>query len=194
MKTRVNTITHYWKYQYENFPNPTLTENGSLGGNSFAVAASSQHQWYAPYYAFADGWDVIWHSAWGLPSWYIFYNPDPLKISKIQILNDPEVGCGGGEFQGCNDGSTWVKICDFSCPVGAGGTWSFSPNNTTPYKYFRFWFTSSWYDQYIVIRRITLTSQKAIVVSGTSSSHDFTTTTKEVKSFKVNNEHRMYNG
>ena len=185
VKSNFKTINHYWKYQndYYNFPNPTLSSNGTLGGNSFAVAAASQHQWYAPYYAFADGWDVIWHSAGGLPCWYIFYNPNPLVISYVQILNDPEVGCGGGQFQGSNDGSNWNYICDFSCPVGGGGTWGFSPNNSTPYKYFRFWFTSSWYSSFIVIRRITLTSQYVItsVVEGTEQDHDFVTTTYETK-------------
>jgi hypothetical protein len=196
MKTYLKTIPNYWKYVQtkSTFPNPTLSSNGTLGGSSFAVSAASQHQGYAPWKAFADGWDVIWHSAGGLPCWYIFYNPVPLQISYVQILNDPEVGCGGGQFQGSNDGSNWNYICDFSCPVGAGGTWGFSPNNSTPYKYFRFWFTSSWYSSFIVIRRITLTSQSVVttVVEGTESDYDFITNEYECKCYKdENNNYKM---
>lgn len=195
MKTKATKTIKYWKYQYETFNNPTLSENGNIGaGTSFAVLSKNQHRGYDPWKAFADGDDVIWHSDSGIPTWYIFYNPDPLKISKIQILNDPEVGCGNGDFQGSDNGINWTTICSFTGSATRGATWSFNPNNSTPYRYFRFWFTKSHYnDSWIVIKKITLTAKKAKIVSGTSSDNDFTTEEWVVKSFKVGDNYRMYN-
>ena len=179
----VNTSTAYYKYTWATFSQPTLSANGTLGGSSFAVAASSERGGYSAWKAFADGWDVIWHSNGEIPCWYTFYNPKVLKISKIQILNDPEVGCGNGKLQGSNDNGTYTDICSFTGSSSAGATWSFNPNNTTPYKYFRFWFTASHYSGFIVIRKITLTAQVGTAGSGTSSNYDYTVVTKTAKTY-----------
>ena len=66
---------------------PTLTSNGTMGGDSFAVAASST--------VWSDGaqaWgafnpDSFWHADSSSTQWIAWYNPKPLKVTKFQLLN-----------------------------------------------------------------------------------------------------------
>ena len=78
---------------YKPWSQPVLTANGTVGGSSFAVSASSYHDSpRQPYCAFDgvttdNGETGCWHSSAGFPQWIQFYNPNPLNISKLTIMN-----------------------------------------------------------------------------------------------------------
>lgn len=71
------------------FEIPILTSNGTMGGDSFAVSASSYlNDASQAFYAFdSSGSSTYWHSASGFPSWIQFYNPEPLSVEKLTITN-----------------------------------------------------------------------------------------------------------
>ena len=68
---------------------PELTSNGTMGGNSFAVSASSYlNAASQAFYAFdSAGSSTYWHSSSGFPSWIQFYSPEPLNVQQLTITN-----------------------------------------------------------------------------------------------------------
>lgn len=107
-----------YKKETFSFVQPTLSSNGTIGGNSFAVSASSELD--SPrlaYCAFDNATDSTgeskcWHSAQGLPAWIQFYNPQPLKISKLTITNRGDSGAYLTNFglAYSDDGATFTEF------------------------------------------------------------------------------------
>ena len=84
------TEQKYYKYTYETFSQPILSADGTMGGSSFAVSANnilSNSTSYSAWKAFNNVATDYWHSQSGFPAWIQFYNPKPLKISKIAVTN-----------------------------------------------------------------------------------------------------------
>jgi hypothetical protein len=139
--------------KYEDWTQPSLTANGTLGGDSFAVTASAEHNgtwgdWRA-YHAFnGDLSDKGWSgNSNTLPQHIIFYNPEKLLVSNIKILNH-EGNNGGftaGNIYGSNDGSDWVLISPFTNDVITKGTaWDIVlASNKKPYKYHKIEITAT---------------------------------------------------
>ena len=140
----------YWKYKYKDWTQPVLTGNGTLGGNSFAVSASSEYSYWPAWDAFDgkltgdDGWSA---SSTSLPQYIIFYNPEPLKVSNIGIMNYYEKNGAftAGNVYGSNDNSSWKLISSFTNDVlDMAATWNINlSNNKNLYKYHKIEFTQS---------------------------------------------------
>lgn len=123
---------------------PILTANGTMGGNSFAVEASSQYDATVPAWKAFDGTGTSnWVATTGvIPSWITFYNPVALNVTKLTILNRASDNDGvitAGEIQVSNNNSDWVTIKTFSnSVVGNTTAWEIDlSNNTEFYKYYR---------------------------------------------------------
>lgn len=140
-------------YKYEDWTQPSLTANGTLGGDSFAVAASVEHNgtwgdWRA-YHAFnGDLSDNGWSGSTNtLPQHVIFYNPKKLLVSNIRILNHEgkDGGYTAGNIYGSNDGSDWTLIAPFTNDVITKGlAWDIAlPSNRTLYKYHKIEITAT---------------------------------------------------
>lgn len=166
---------------------PVLTSNGSLGGNSFAVADDG----HADLDISGDAW-LLFNPTTGklssqpLCSWagtktpggVTIYNPIPLKITNIQVTNhswsNAALGAGygitGGIIQASNDNSTWVNLKTFTNSVVAlSETWNIDlSDNTNAYKYYRIWITShssSAYSGRNYIGSLTLTATQVVGTS-----------------------------
>lgn len=135
----------------EQWVQPLLSANGTLGGNSFAVAASSEYSTsYQAYMAFRGDFDTsYWHSASQTDNnWYLtFYNPTALKVSKLDItIYSTSHIPSGGKLQGSNNGTSWTDVCNFTNTTATNQSDKFvidARNNTTFYKYYRILFTGS---------------------------------------------------
>lgn len=125
--------------RWQSWSQPILSANGTLGGLSFAVAASSEGgSSYAAYKAF-DNADTSWRSTGCINNYMIFYNPIKLKVSSISVLNhrtESNYAMPAGSVYGSNDGTTWYKLCDFTNSVQASNTtWTITVNAAVGYKY-----------------------------------------------------------
>ena len=168
----------YYKYTYTAWTRPNLTTDGTLGGDSFAVAADTTWSGY-PIYQAVDGDDSTrWLAAKNSTnSSFIFYNPKPLKVTKINVTKqhtDSGIYASAGDVYGSNDNSNWYKLGSFT-----GGTYNngFScdlSSNNKAYKYHRITptttVTAGWG---ISELQITATQQTGSVES-TSSDYDYT--------------------
>ena len=124
---------------------PNLTANGTLGGDSFAVGGDTQYS-TRYYYCAVDGLNnTFWDSANSTANhYYIFYNPDALKVTSLTIKNDSypdgySYSSAAGYVQGSNNGSSWTTITSYTnSSTGKGAEWTIDlSSNTTFYNYYR---------------------------------------------------------
>lgn len=151
---------------------PTLTSNGTMGGDSFAVAASST--------VWSDGaqaWgafnpDSFWHADSSSTQWIAWYNPKPLKVTKFQLLNrntpngDSDT-CAATTYklQASNDYSNWIDLTsNISNSVVSSNTWqnevSVPSDKQEYYNYYRIYITAHYSgSSYTAIQQIKLTAE-----------------------------------
>ncbi len=131
---------------------PTLTNNGSIGGSSFGCRQSHffvddndganprpQEAWrlFSGEYNGNDEWQI---NDVSLTSTYsaLWYNPRPMKIVALKIQN------GQGQFspavvvlQGSNDNSTWITLGTSNNDVVDASTWDATITSQGWYQYYR---------------------------------------------------------
>ena len=125
---------------------PILTSNGTLGGDSFAVSASS-HQGtgtsYYPYCAFSgtNVWTSVWLGGNGQQNLtYTMYNPIAIKIKRIGIQNDSysDYAPTSGEVWYSDDSENYIRDSVFTNTIiTKNSLWYITVNTTTPHKYWQ---------------------------------------------------------
>lgn len=117
------------------FTQPTLSANGTMGGNSFAVTANNETNGNNPaYYAFDNSTSTYWRGA-NVPGYIDFYNPVPINVIALNwgfFYSYPT----SGNVQGSNDYSDWTIITEFTNDSASDFTIDMS-GNTNSYKYYR---------------------------------------------------------
>lgn len=181
-------ITHYWKYIHEPWTQPILTENGTMGGNSFACSSdtilSPRDAWYA-----FDGTLGTDNDTFLLKSnsgSLYFYNPEPLKISKLTVTNRDEKNVRAirrGIFYGSNDFIMWNELCQFTnSDFTRNGVWEITVNSMVAYKYYKFLMKQG-DGTYVGLNELDITAVKELIEETTSSDYDFTTIEHEFSAF-----------
>ena len=148
----------------EHWVQPILSANGTLGGSTFAVVASSELKaGYEAFQAFRANDDATyWHSAAQTDKkWFLtFYNPTALKVSKLDLrIHATDDIPSGGILQGSNNGTSWVDICNFTNTTALNQCDQFSidaSNNSTFYKYYKILFTGSNSASYVNITEVNI--------------------------------------
>ena len=124
---------------------PNLTAKEPLGGDSFAVAASSETSTsYPAWYAVraTSGTSYQWRSASITTCTYTLYNPNQIKASTITInFTGTSYMPTTLTVDGSDDNSTWTSISSNYSASSTKGTLTMTP--TTGYKYYRLNFTRS---------------------------------------------------
>lgn len=151
------------------FVQPILSADGTIGGDSFAVAMSSVYSGRPAWHAF-DGvktlnpqWTNVAHTGNSMPAWFEFYNPVPICVTKMAVTNG-NINPVNYQFQASSDGTTWITLVDgvnqYATPEAdwRGYTWEFDVPNTNYYKYYRFYVTSGTYLQYCSILEFEITA------------------------------------
>jgi len=136
------TERKYYKYKGLPWKQPILTANGTMGGNSFAVSASTEfNSNYSAYKAFDNSNTTEWATlGTHNPSWITFYNPRPLKVSLLTLRNRTTYEAFlEGNVYGSNDNSNWDLLTSFINSVtDKDSTWTIDlSNNTSFYKYYK---------------------------------------------------------
>ena len=129
-----------------NFIQPNMTSNGILGGSTFAVTSvGNMLSDTEPYYAFTRDKDYAYVGG-ATPS-LIFYNPDPLKVSQLNIewrspssQNPHTINVN---VYGSNDNETWAPLVSNVGDTNEGASYGSSyllinlTNNSNYYKYYK---------------------------------------------------------
>lgn len=181
LNVKIPAYTDY--YKWTPWMQPVLTANGSIGGSSFAVQASSEintarKAWHAldGLVGSADGESYIWHSASGVSSqWYTMYFPTAVKVVSIRIQNSLYSTHGAvtsGTVVVSNDNTSWHILKSWTNSVIKGGsTWFINlDSNTEVYNYYRIVFSTGT-SKYVVISELELTAYYAEIA--TASDYDY---------------------
>lgn len=185
-------VTKYWKYRTVPFSSPILTENGVLGGNKFAVLASSEidtarQAWNAFDGRNDDTESGIWHSTQGMPQWYAMYNPQPFNLILFSVYNRPAYqgdtnAIGIYSLSYSNDNIDWVTVEYGSNTNTSSGDIAINTTYTSAFaKYWKIDIGSSISDtvnpNYVAIGEISFVGsiKTSEVIEGTADDYDFTT-------------------
>lgn len=172
---------------YKNFVQPTLSSNGTIGGDSFAVQASAETTHSTAggkaWNAFDNDSNTYWGSGGtGRTQSIIMYNPQGLRVDKITVTNwHNNRTATAGNVYSSNDGSNWVLSCYWKNSDSTGdSSWVVDVGSLGFYKYTKFETTAGNWDiqGYFAFNQITLTA----VLQGTESDYDFY---EDVYNYKV---------
>lgn len=152
----------------ETFVQPTLSANGTMGGSSFAVSASSAYSSeYAAWKAVDGSNSTFWQTAATTSGSFTFYNPTPLKVTSLYLSAYQTTGrqLKAGNIQGSNDNSTWTTITSWSGNTSLNLTVNMS-SNTNFYNYYKINVTAVQANYAVSLRNLQITAvyQKTITV------------------------------
>ena len=144
-KTLTCTGASSTSYTDVSWSRPNLSSGGTLGGSSFAVSASGVYQsQYAIYKAVDGNTSTQWDANRATGSYYIFYNPTPLKVTGLNMNqwtgDDYKHWSIAGTVSASNNGSSWTSVGSYSQNAKVI---SISLSNSNYYKYYKI--TSSSY-------------------------------------------------
>lgn len=154
---------------YIEWTQPVLSANGTVGGDSFAVLASSEEQYssepYRAFEAFDNNSSTYWRSAGGT-KWLEFYNPQPLKVTNLQYANYYNYPTEGN-VQGSNNGVDWTTLTTWT--NNSLSTFNIDlSSNTNAYTYYRVNITntSDGADSTIHCVQLNITAQQYVAPEG----------------------------
>lgn len=131
------------------FSQPVLSANGTLGGSSFAVIASSDFSVsYLEYMACDSTTSTSWLGSGKTSEYFIFYNPNALKVSNLNIRNraDYSYAITSYTILGSNNNSNWVTLTSgTNTNTAANGVWDIAipSGNRDFYKYYKIYCADS---------------------------------------------------
>ena len=132
-----NSLVYYKKIETP-WTRPILTSDGTLGGNSFAVAKVGNSYNGDAYQTFDGSTSTAFRPY--VNNGLIFYNPKPLNITNLACnVAYANEGILKGELYASNDNSAWELINN---NIGGAQTWSTNINMQGRYKYFKLMSTS----------------------------------------------------
>ena len=173
LPTKVNRT--YYKYQDTSWTQPTLSSNGTIGGNSFACFAGSFAGSYQPYYAFDGSTTTAWCSNSTNTADFIgFYNPKPLLVTNIHCYNYQWI-TGKWEVYGSNDNEYYELLATGVNQYNTNGSrFNMELNsNTKAFKYYKIQCLTTLAAQRVGFGELTITAKERVTVNGSASNHDF---------------------
>lgn len=138
----------------QDWTNPKLTTNGTVGGTSCACAADSYYgSSYYQYRAFDNSTSSYWRNNHNsTPTWITYYTPVAVFVTSV-VFSFNSIA-SAGRIEGSNDNSTWTTIGTFS--GNTSSTLTVECSSTVPYKYIRFYRTSTYSGSYGAIYDMTI--------------------------------------
>lgn len=169
-KTLNCSVTYSTTITGTSWTRPNLSANGSLGGGSFAVYASSENSSsYQIWKAFDASNSTQWIGNYSaLPISVKIYNPNALKVSSFNMRNRSNANgyFTSGKVYVSSTNDNWRYFTSFSNSVsGIGKEWTINVNSSSFYKYYKIQF-SDWHrgqaGENCGLSNIGITAQQAV--------------------------------
>lgn len=182
-KIKRKVIKYYQYIEDGEFVRPNLTENGTLGGDGFAVFATKSSTSYPAYRAVDNSTDTFWQALSANGESFTFYNPKPLKVTKLDITYvGTAYGIRSGIVYGSNDNSSWTELKSISSSSQIT-SWDMS-DNAECYRYYKIYVVTGGSDSYIVdVKNIAITATQYNIIESTPDDYDFIE--EEVKTYTI---------
>ena len=155
--------------EISNWTQPTLTANGTMGGDSFTINATSSSSTYPPYYGYnkqTSSW--ITQTALGT-AYSMFYNPNSLNVTSLTVTNpnghSSAYPITEGTIMASDDNDTWVELTKFTNSVlNNGQTWNIDlSSNKNYYHYYKLIITKGYGDWWGFDELAITATQKKII-------------------------------
>ena len=171
-------IRKYYKYEYQDWVQPVLTANGTMGGREFAVSALNTDSRTNPYFVFDNNLSDNYNAGWlskASNNYLQWYNPNPINITQLNILYQTTSASSVGYItnwiiRASNDGDNFIDIIEGT--TGNYGNTVISISHEGYYKYWRI-YPISWSSEWYAIINMNITAQEQITTDGTSENYDF---------------------
>ena len=168
----IKVVRKYYKYVSASWTRPNLFANGTIGGDSFAVKASSEQTAYGEYaWKAVDGdMDTAWGAEATSGNWYEFYNPNALNVTNITFSPADWYYPLSVELWAGNDENSLTQLSGFTytASVETDGCVLHFSSNTNFYKIYRIYSDRNFY-----IKEFKITATQGIIQESTSSDYDF---------------------
>lgn len=174
--TRVYELSVTGEDVWEKWYQPVLSSAGVVGGSKFAISSSSQYDSdHANWYAFDGNDGSEWESSNSVspPHWIAWYNPNKLKVSRLDLINGNNSYITRAVLQGSNNYYKWDDIQEIINDVGTGGKWSVDISGDTGYLYHRLYITNVSNNSYVDIAKIGITANELTKIAGAIEEADY---------------------
>ena len=194
LKLVPDTEIKYYKEVIQPWTQPILTEDGVIDGAYFACQMLNNPVNKA-YLAFDGntGTNARISSGASTESQYIFYNPNPLKISQIIINgtgNSNNEFMSAGILYGSNDKQEWVELAAFE---GISYTdYVLEVNSTGFYKYHKFMPLKLTTSGYWTIAELTITAEEKVTVECSEKEATISTSVPIIKGLPLMKKNKHY--
>ena len=139
-------LEEYENAQESEWIQPKINSDGIMGGDTFAVEASSfeTNVGRQPYKSFDGNSSTKWGVNNTRSGWLTFYNPIPLKVSSIVYTPSTDFPAEDGgdlEILGSNDNSDWTSL--WTGNYTGSSVCTFNVNSQNYYKYYKISITNA---------------------------------------------------
>lgn len=174
---------YYKNYRINNVFTPTLTANGTMGGDTWACQADSEYNTtYVAYNVFRSS--SYWRSASAVSGHYLaWYSPTAYGLDGLTITNysNSNGRPTSYDIQVSDDGTTWTTVKTGTSNAGVSTSWDIDLTDVTNLsKYWRFYINSVVSGNYVYLSKINFINGYTIVPLEVSANDDY--------DFMTNNE------
>ena len=120
----------------KDFDSPILKENGITGGDTFAVETNGESSGHEAFHAFDGDKTTTWYAT-QKPADFIFYNPNPLKVTKLEMyIYYAGYNPVGFTLYGSDDKNHW-EILDFNFTDDGQRTYTFDLSTNNKFYHYK---------------------------------------------------------
>lgn len=118
---------------------PTLSANGTMGGDSYACSASEAYSGRDAYRAFDGDLTTDWIPTRQTTASLYYYSPEAVKASNVKITFGEGEVFRGVKILGSNDGSNYTQLASYDNSA-SNATINIPITTDTAYKYYQIYF------------------------------------------------------
>lgn len=209
MKGIIQSTKRYYKNTEIDWTQPTLTSNGTMGGDQFAVTAifggnNSQSNVSDSYSAFSpnEGWIGFYCDEWWSWMKMCFYFPTPTRITSLYFYI-PYIGSASGGayntalYAGTFAGDTSITYYNIG-GIGENSACSLTFGDELGlgyYQYYNIYCSNGGhsYEDMLHIGRISITGKQKSITEATEDDYDYYTEAKKILIPKLHDTFYGYN-
>jgi len=193
MKSAFEIVKHYYKYVYTPFVQPTLTSDGTFGGNSMAVYhvfGGNNGCWGTTYTAFQPNGSLIgfYCDEWKSSMYICIYLPKPTRLTALSFYVPHTSNSSGGAYNVqlygglfANDRRELIRNIG---NIGENSWCNVELTNANYFQYFTLYLENGgWaYEDEVELKNILFSGTCREIIDGTPEDYDFC---KEENKYKV---------
>ena len=202
---RKNKIRKYYKFQDKTWTQPTLTSNGSFGGDNMAVYCvfgGNNGAWGTAYTAFSPNGGIVgfYCDEWKSSMYFCVYIPKAIRLTRISFYIPHRADSSGGAYNtllyggySANDRRELIRNIG---TVGENSTCNITLTTPNYYQFYTLYFENGGhsYEDRVEIQSIRFEGVYREAIEATSVDYNFYKDIYTINTPKINNEYYALEG